>query len=83
MDDVPHEIRIVGWDWVTNSINSGALQDQLKAEQYVTDHTQCGLKAGRVLINCVQIHGQGAPTPSDDVSWRASRPKTASTKFKM
>lgn len=35
VDDVPHEIRIVGWDWVTNSINSGALQDQLKAEQYM------------------------------------------------
>lgn len=50
MDDVPHEIRIVGWDWVTNSINSGALQDQLKAEQYVTENSQCLLKAGRVLI---------------------------------
>ncbi|KAG9019625.1 hypothetical protein FRB90_012471 [Tulasnella sp. 427] len=36
VDDVPHEIRIVGWDWVTNSINAGALQDQLKAEQYMS-----------------------------------------------
>ncbi|KAG8899741.1 hypothetical protein FRC00_000999 [Tulasnella sp. 408] len=39
VDDVPHEIRIVGWDWVTNSINSGALQDQLKAEQYMGRRT--------------------------------------------
>ncbi|KAG8976340.1 hypothetical protein FRC05_004256 [Tulasnella sp. 425] len=37
VDDIPHEIRIVGWDWVTNSINGGALQDQLKAEQDFDD----------------------------------------------
>ncbi|KAG8967290.1 hypothetical protein FRC05_002136 [Tulasnella sp. 425] len=39
VDNIPHEILIVGWDWVTNSINGGALQDQLKAEQYVIEES--------------------------------------------
>ena len=47
-DDVPHNIRIVGWKWVVDSINDGGLADQLKAELYV-QHIALSKMFGEVM----------------------------------
>ncbi|KAG8943733.1 hypothetical protein FRC04_002565 [Tulasnella sp. 424] len=65
VDNIPHEILIVGWDWVTNSINGGALQDQLKAEQYVIEESLSreALKAKNGLD---EVHDASRPSSTRD-----------------